>query len=86
MRVQQELPDQLAKAMAGRMSANGGTLVVRIDYVALGQSRTQSNRRRGESEVFGQPKRERLHELRHPVVIGLFDHRLVLSAKPDVLL
>jgi hypothetical protein len=34
--VQQELPDQLAKAMAGRMSAHGGTLVVRIDYVALG--------------------------------------------------
>ena len=34
--VQQELPDQLAKAMAGRMTANGGTLVVRIDYVALG--------------------------------------------------
>jgi predicted NBD/HSP70 family sugar kinase len=34
--VQQELPDQLAKAMAGRMTANGGTLVVRIDNVALG--------------------------------------------------
>ena len=34
--VQQELPDQLAKAMAGRMTANGGTLVVRIDYVAFG--------------------------------------------------
>jgi hypothetical protein len=34
--VQQELPDQLAKAMAGRMTANGGTLVVRIDSVAFG--------------------------------------------------
>jgi hypothetical protein len=34
--VQQELPDQLTKAMAGRMTANGGTLVVRIDYVAFG--------------------------------------------------
>src|SRR5271154_3732756 len=34
--VQQGLPDQLAKALAGRMSPQGGTLVVRIDYVALG--------------------------------------------------
>jgi hypothetical protein len=34
--VQQELPDQLAKAMADRMTAKGGTLVVRIDYVAFG--------------------------------------------------
>ena len=34
--VQQELPDQLSKAMAGRMTAKGGTLVVQIDFVALG--------------------------------------------------
>src|SRR5271157_3364674 len=34
--VQRELPDQLAKALAGRMTAQGGTLVVRIDYVTLG--------------------------------------------------
>ncbi len=34
--VQQELPDQLSKAMAGRMTANGGTLVVQIDTVAFG--------------------------------------------------
>jgi hypothetical protein len=34
--VQQGLPDQLAQALAGRMTAQGGTLVVRIDYVSLG--------------------------------------------------
>ena len=34
--VQQELPNQLAQALAGRMTAQGGTLVVRIDYVTLG--------------------------------------------------
>jgi hypothetical protein len=34
--VQQELPGQLAKAMAGRMTQQGGMLVVRIDYVILG--------------------------------------------------
>jgi hypothetical protein len=34
--VQRELPDQLAKALAGRMTAQGGTLVVRIDYATLG--------------------------------------------------
>src|SRR5208282_3863900 len=34
--VQQGLPDQLAQALAGRMTAQGGTLVVRIDYVFLG--------------------------------------------------
>ena len=34
--VQQGLPDQLAQALAGRMTAQGGTLVVRIDYVTLG--------------------------------------------------
>src|ERR1700722_1891876 len=33
---QRELPDQLAKALAGRMTAQGGTLVVRIDYATLG--------------------------------------------------
>ncbi len=37
--VQQELPDQLAKAMAGRMTPKGGTLVVRIDYLALGPTK-----------------------------------------------
>jgi hypothetical protein len=34
--VQQGLPDQLAQALAGRMTAQGGTLLVRIDYVTLG--------------------------------------------------
>ena len=34
--VQQELPNQLAQALAGRVTAQGGTLVVRIDYVTLG--------------------------------------------------
>jgi hypothetical protein len=34
--VQQGLPDQLAQALAGRISPQGGTLVVRIDYVTLG--------------------------------------------------
>ena len=34
--VQQGLPDQLAQALAGRITAQGGTLVVRIDYVTLG--------------------------------------------------
>jgi hypothetical protein len=34
--VQQGLPDQLAQALAGRMTAQGGTLVVRIDYLTLG--------------------------------------------------
>ena len=35
--VQQELPDQLSKAAAGRITANGGgTLVVQIDTIALG--------------------------------------------------
>jgi hypothetical protein len=34
--VQQGLPDQLAQALASRMTARGGTLVVRIDYVTLG--------------------------------------------------
>ncbi len=34
--VQQALPDQLAQALAARMSPQGGTLVVRIDTVTLG--------------------------------------------------
>ncbi len=34
--VQERLPEQLAKALAGRMSPQGGTLVVRIDYLTLG--------------------------------------------------
>jgi hypothetical protein len=34
--VQLGLSDQLAQALAGRMTAQGGTLVVRIDYVTLG--------------------------------------------------
>ena len=34
--VQEKMPEQLAKALAGRMSPQGGTLVVRIDYLTLG--------------------------------------------------
>ena len=34
--VQQELPDQLTQALAGRTTPRGGTLVVRIDYLTLG--------------------------------------------------
>jgi hypothetical protein len=34
--VQQGLPGQLSQALAGRMTPQGGTLVVRIDYVTLG--------------------------------------------------
>jgi hypothetical protein len=37
--VQQDLPDQLAKAMAGRRTPNGGPLVVRIDYLTLGPTK-----------------------------------------------
>ena len=40
--VQQGLPDQLAQALAGRMTAQGGTLVVRIDYVTLGSIKHSS--------------------------------------------
>ena len=40
--VQQGLPNQLAQALAGRMSAQGGTLVVRIDYVVLGPIKDSS--------------------------------------------
>jgi hypothetical protein len=34
--VQQGLPGQLSQALAGRMTPQGGTLIVRIDYVTLG--------------------------------------------------
>ncbi len=34
--VQRELPVQLAQALAGRMSRNGATLIVQIDYLTLG--------------------------------------------------
>src|SRR5271166_5439517 len=40
--VQQGLPDQLAQALTGRMTAQGGTLVVRIDYVFLGPIKDSS--------------------------------------------
>jgi hypothetical protein len=40
--VQRGLPDQLAQALAGRMTAQGGTLVVRIDYVTLGAIKDSS--------------------------------------------
>jgi hypothetical protein len=36
--VQQELPGQLAQALAGRMAPNGAPLTVRIDYLTLGPS------------------------------------------------
>ncbi len=42
--VQERLPDQLAQALAGRMTAQGGTLVVRIDYVSLGPIKDSSAR------------------------------------------
>jgi hypothetical protein len=34
--VERELPGQLTQALAGRMTPQGGVLVVRIDYVTLG--------------------------------------------------
>jgi hypothetical protein len=37
--VQERLPDQLAKALAGRMSPQGGKLVVRIDSLTLGANK-----------------------------------------------
>jgi hypothetical protein len=37
--VEQGLPGQLRKALAGRMTPQGGTLVVRIDYVTLGPNK-----------------------------------------------
>ena len=42
--VQQGLPEQLAQALAGRITAQGGTLVVRIDYVTLGAIKDSSAR------------------------------------------
>src|SRR5208337_4539992 len=40
--VQQGLPGQLAQTLAGRMTTQGGTLVVRIDYVTLGPIKDSS--------------------------------------------
>ena len=40
--VQQGLPDQLAQALAGRTTAQGGALVVRINSVALGPIKDSS--------------------------------------------
>jgi hypothetical protein len=37
--VEQELPRQLAQALSGRMTPNRGTLVVRIDSLALGANK-----------------------------------------------
>ena len=34
--VERELPGQLARALAGRVTPQGGILVVRVDYVTLG--------------------------------------------------
>ncbi|HEX9170140.1 MAG TPA: hypothetical protein VF886_14655 [Roseiarcus sp.] len=42
--VQQGLPDQLAQALSGHLTAQGGTLVVRIDYVTLGPIKDSSAR------------------------------------------
>ena len=42
--VQQGLPGELARALAGRMTARGGTLSVRIDYVTLGPIKDSSAR------------------------------------------
>jgi hypothetical protein len=40
--VQQGLSNQLAQTLARRMTTQGGTLVVRIDYVALGPIKDSS--------------------------------------------
>jgi hypothetical protein len=40
--VRQGLPAQLAQALAGRTTAQGGRLVVRIDYVTLGPIKDSS--------------------------------------------
>ena len=37
--VQQGLPGQLSQALAGRMTPQGSTLVVRVDYVTLGANK-----------------------------------------------
>ena len=42
--VQEQLPDQLAQALAGRVAARGGALVVRIDFVTLGPGKDSSAR------------------------------------------
>ena len=42
--VQQGLANLLPQALAGRMNSQGGTLVVRIDYVALGPIKDSSAR------------------------------------------
>jgi hypothetical protein len=42
--VEERLPHQLAQALAGRMTAKGGTLVVRIDYLSLGPIKDSSAR------------------------------------------
>jgi hypothetical protein len=42
--VQQGLPGQLSQAFAGRLNSQGGTLVVRIDYVTLGPIKDSSAR------------------------------------------
>ena len=42
--VQQGLPGQLAQALAGRMTPQGSTLVVRIDYLTLGPIKDSSAR------------------------------------------
>jgi hypothetical protein len=42
--VQEQLSDQLAQALAGRITAQGGALVVRIDLVTLGPVKDSSAR------------------------------------------
>jgi hypothetical protein len=42
---EQELPRQLARALAGRLTPSGGTLPVRIDYLTLGPNRRHHPRR-----------------------------------------
>jgi hypothetical protein len=42
--VHQGLPDQLAQALSGHLTAQGGTLLVRIDYVTLGPIKDSSAR------------------------------------------
>jgi hypothetical protein len=37
--VEQELPRQLAEALSGRLTPNGGTLIVRIDSLTLGPNK-----------------------------------------------
>ena len=42
--VERELTDRLAQALSGRMTARGGALLVRIDYVTLGAIKDSSAR------------------------------------------